>query len=235
MIEECLLGFDVRELPDGRASLWDDARRNLFLLRPEIMRPLSTDTLVWPSVFDSGQGIGLPASERARLGLAGIPFPAYSGPNAGLWQDRAGMLRYLAEQWQARQAAVVIAISWLSQDGFAEGGPNGPYLDESGAARATGTGAWTPGAAAPGGETTPPGWRLLGLDVADGGFVSGLSNCGYRTEERAALQHAWAAQLNDHHLFLDPEQAFAFRELTDGRVAAHAPFFVYGIYLVEEL
>src|SRR5207244_3999968 len=32
-----------------------------------------------------------------------------------------------------------------------------------------------------------PGWRLLGFDIADGA-ISGLSNCGYKADEAAALR-----------------------------------------------
>ena len=101
MMEEHLLGFDVRQLPVPTPGLWEPARRALFLLRVDATQPLSTDTLVWPSVFDTGQGPGLPLSERRRLGLAGIPAPPYTGPNAGLWEDAPAMLRYL----YARQPA----------------------------------------------------------------------------------------------------------------------------------
>ncbi len=81
---------------------------------------------------------------------------------------------------------------------------------------------------------TPPklddGWTLLGLDVADAGFISGLSNCGYDASELALLRAEWAPALNAHHLFTDADRAFAFRELTSRRVPEHAPFFVYALY-----
>jgi hypothetical protein len=107
-IEERLLGFDVREVPQVAAGLWDGARRTTFLLRPEVRWPLSVDTLVWPSRFDAGQGIGLPAPERERLYLAGIPLPPDAGPNAGLWEDAARMLAHL----NAIQAAGGVNIAY---------------------------------------------------------------------------------------------------------------------------
>ncbi len=172
---------------------------------------------MWPSVFDTGQGIGLPAEERARLALAGLQAPPYIRPQAGLWQDKAGLLRYLLEHWQAPRAASLIAITWLSVQGFTEATAYGPHLAETGGAV----------------EATLPGGReLLGFDVGDGGLLSGLSNCGYQAEERAALRLRWAPQLNEHHLFEETAPAFEFRALADERVPEHAPFFVYGLYLV---
>jgi hypothetical protein len=80
-----------------------------------------------------------------------------------------------------------------------------------------------------------PNWRFLGFDVTDGGFISGLSNCGYTEEERRILVSQWGARLNSHHLFDDIAHAFAFRSLTNQRVAEHAPFFVIGQWQIREV
>lgn len=42
-----LLGFDAREMIPP--SAWNGGRRELFLLRPDVERPLSVDTAVWPN------------------------------------------------------------------------------------------------------------------------------------------------------------------------------------------
>ena len=78
-----------------------------------------------------------------------------------------------------------------------------------------------------------PGWRPLGFDIADGA-ISGLSNCGYLPDEAHALREAWAARLNEHGLFDEARDALAFRAVTDARVREHAPFAVYGIWMVED-
>src|SRR3990170_299467 len=98
-MEDRLLGFDARELWLSPDDLWDAQRKETFLLRFDVGKPLSIDTLVWPSLFDTGQGIGLHKAERARLQLAGIPVPAYIGANAGLWDSLAAARSYLAEHW----------------------------------------------------------------------------------------------------------------------------------------
>ncbi len=43
-----LLGFDVREMWFTLEDLWNQQRRQVFLLRDDVTKPLSTDTLVWP-------------------------------------------------------------------------------------------------------------------------------------------------------------------------------------------
>ena len=78
---------------------------------------------------------------------------------------------------------------------------------------------------------TDPAWTFVGFDVADGTEVSGLSNCGYG-EELEALRATWACRLNDRGLFGVLEDALAFRDVTDARVPEHAPFTVYGIWIL---
>lgn len=74
-------------------------------------------------------------------------------------------------------------------------------------------------------------WTFVGFDVADGTEISGLSNCGYG-EELDASRTAWAPRLNDRGLFRVLEDALAFRKVTDARVPEHAPFTVYGIWIL---
>jgi hypothetical protein len=213
MIEERLLGFDARERPNELGSLWPPDRRALFLLRSDVAIPLSVDTLVWPSVFDTGQGIGLPGPQRKALRLAGLPLPPYTGPNAGLWEDASSLRRYLSERRGEIASCVMIAVSWFPS----AGGSFGPY----------------PTSKLPG--TPDSGWQRLGFDVADGSQLSGLSNCGYLAEEAEHLRVDWTPRLNESHLFDDPDLAMEFCALTDARVPSHAPFYVYGLYLVEGL
>lgn len=209
-VEESLLGFDAREmfLPPG--THWDAARRELYLLRRDVHKPLSVDPMVWPSLF----GDGLPDDERRRIGLDTAHLPEWRSPNQGLWDDLSRLKTSLGQL--ASEPHWTVAVSWVSVDGFSKPSASaGPYRERS----------------------TPPipssAWRLLGFDVADAGLTSGLSNCGYPQAEVAALRPAWAADLNAHHLFTDVRRALAFRDLTHRRVPEHAPFFVYALSLVE--
>jgi hypothetical protein len=73
-------------------------------------------------------------------------------------------------------------------------------------------------------------YDLLGYDVADYWQLSGLTNCGYSSEEAASLAPVWAPRLNQWHLFDNPEDATAYADVTEKRVPEHAPFYAYGIY-----
>lgn len=75
--------------------------------------------------------------------------------------------------------------------------------------------------------TVPDDSICLGFDVADGGFWSGLSNCGYSEAERAELRPKWHGRINDFGLLQSEQDALEFRDLSDARVLDHAPFWVY--------
>ncbi len=83
-------------------------------------------------------------------------------------------------------------------------------------------------------ESRHPAWPLLGFDVSDGSFLSGLSNCGYGEQERPALSAQWGRWLNPSHLFTNLAKALEFRTLSNSRVPEHAPFHVIGLWLVRE-
>ena len=172
LIEDRLIGFDVRELWLNPDDLWDNGRRDTFLLRTDALKPLSTDELVWPSVFGAPVQ-DLPPKIREPLRLAGIATPSWIGPNAHVWEDLPAMKRHLAS-WAQPQPYAVIAVSWFSDCGFSDGGQFGPYL-----------GSTNPLA-------RPPDWRFLGYDVSDGSLLSGLSNCGYSHAEAGTCERGGA-------------------------------------------
>jgi hypothetical protein len=205
-VEEALLGFDARERFLEPGSLWPPERRAAFLLREDVRKPLSVDTSVWPSLF----GEGLSDVERVGRGLEALRAPGWRGPNQELWDSLSRMQSALG--LLPSEAYWTVAVSWVSVEGFSESrAGNGPYREKM-----------EP-------EAVSTDWTLLGFDVADAGFISGLSNCGYTPEEVAGLRATWASALNAHHLFDDLEKALAFRELTEARVPEHAPFFVYAL------
>ena len=76
-------------------------------------------------------------------------------------------------------------------------------------------------------------WSFLGYDVSDLALLSGLSNCAYDAGERPSWKETWGPHLNRFHLFTDEHQAQKFKLMNDGRVPEHAPFFVYGLYLID--
>jgi hypothetical protein len=204
MAEEMLIGFDARE-PVERLVDWDESRRRRFLLRDDVARPLSVDVDVWPR-----------ARELAAQLTRGYDRSAV-GPNAPLWESLDRMKSRLAEQGADLADVPLVSLGWLSRHAFRDTDNMGGYY----------------GVRPDPVPTEPPrpeqSWTLLGYDVADLPF-SGLSNCSYKPEERERLREEWAPELNEHHLFGDPEAVFAFLELTNVRVPDHAPFHVYSLY-----
>lgn len=201
MNEEMLIGFDAREMwleADQIHTVHQDWREK-FLLNQEIEKVLSTDTLVWPSVFDLDET---------------LEPPEWRGLVQDLWDDLQRMEDYLVKGWDAQwRPCSIIAVTKLVDSEWkhemrAAGYPVKPReLDKR--------------------------WSLLGYDVSDEFLLSGLSDCGYTPKEVRTLGKRWSPYLNNHHLFTDWQQAVEFQEMTDERVVEHAPFYVYGLYLIR--
>ena len=182
-------GADVRESCAQPDNDWTQDRREEFLLRLNVVRPLSVDPNVW--------GLAQrPADEKA-----GTPPPWISIDDA--------LHKFVAS---ADCNATAIAIGVVAED--AE--------EESILATTAGVDAEL---------VAEPDWVFLGFDVADGS-TSGLSNCGYDASEARILRPLWGPRLNEHGLFVDMADALSFRRLTNERVPEHAPFYVYGIWIV---
>lgn len=213
-IKNELLGFDAREMWHNFQSTWRQERKDFYLLRQNISKPLSTDTIVWPSVFDDEKRVGLLTAE-----LNSLILPSWIGPNRPLWDNLEHLKGYLAAQYIAKEKPYwIIAIARLSENIK----PNDsvdcwPYFNTTNSA------------------VLDESWKLLGFDVSDQSMLSGLSNCGYSDESEnvQSLRDRWGPHLNSYHLFDKVEQAVAFKEFSNQRVREHAPFFVYGLWLIE--
>jgi hypothetical protein len=140
--------------------------------------------------------------------------PQWIGANRPLWENLDLLKRSISTPAPYR----LIAATWHAEVAFSEEKrPQlGPYDLPT-----------TP-------QVRNPEWRLLGFDICDGSLLSGLSNCGYTEEERRLLVPQWASRLNDNHLFEDITDAFQFRSLTSRRVIEHGPFFVIGLWQVQD-
>jgi hypothetical protein len=197
-----LLGFDAREMWQEFLVSWSQERKEPYLLRSDIKKPLSTDTMVWRSVFEEVQELEPPVWRGA----------------LDLWDDLGKMADFLkARRVTSHISFWIVGVTLVSGE-FGEqqeamGYPTLPALD------------------LPAGSE---GWTLLGYDVSDHSLLSGLTNCGYTDEEKPELQKQWGLCLNRYHLFDDVQIAVEFKEITDQRVPEHAPFFVYGLYLIRK-
>jgi len=227
---ELLLGFDAREMWLSPQEYWPDSRKKMFLLRHDVVRPLSTDTLVWRAVFDADTS---------------LQRPQWTGPIQFLWDNVATLQEYLDTAWSERTLPYWIIAVTLQEDvcesedlleWYARASkfiddtvpgvlPLSGYLLE-----------WYARASSIIPSLRDPAWAFLGYDVSDKWLLSGLSNCGYGTNETEIqiLRETYASDLNEHHLFDALKPAVDFMHFSDERVRAHAPFFVFGIWLIKK-
>ena len=95
---DLLLGFDAREMWLDFSEDWTEERKRSFLLRRDIIKPLSTDTTVWPSVFDVAQT---------------LQRPPWTGPIQELWEDLQALENSLSTESNRTKPYWVIALSHL--------------------------------------------------------------------------------------------------------------------------
>lgn len=200
--EELLLGFDAREMWLDGETLWDENRRNDYLFRPDVAKPLSTDTIVWPSVFDTSLG------PQSWVGYQDL-YSDLESLQGALNVVRASRVK----------PCYVISIT-LTTEGLEK-----QEQEE-----------WNAMMPPPTPAVRSSEWSLLGYDVSDRWLLSGLSNCGFlpAAENVQQLRDKWGSHLNKFHLFDGIERAREFKQFSDERVKEHAPFFVFGIWLIQE-
>ncbi len=202
---DLLLGFDAREMWLGPQEYWPDSRKKMYLLRHDVVRPLSTDTSVWRAVFDADTS---------------LQRPEWTGPIQSLWDNLATLQDSMDTVWSERALPYWI-IAVTLQEGVCE---SEDLLE------------WYARASNIIPSLRDPAWAFLGYDVSDKWLLSGLSNCGYGTKESEIqiLCDTYASDLNEHHLFDSIKPAVDFMHFSDERVQAHAPFFVFGIWLIKK-
>jgi len=96
---DLLLGFDAREMWLDPQEYWPDSRKKLYLLRYDVVRPLSTDTSVWRDVFDANTS---------------LQRPEWTG--VILWDDLAALQEYMETIWSARTLPYWIIAVTLQED-----------------------------------------------------------------------------------------------------------------------
>lgn len=110
---ERVLGYDIREAWCSMERLWPRPRRDLYLLRNDVVKPLSVDVIVWPTVFADGQ-VEACHLDEPHLGNAGAARPSFVGPCQSLWTDLGAMERAAP----LVPSAVIAVIASLDDDEF---------------------------------------------------------------------------------------------------------------------
>jgi hypothetical protein len=211
MYVEAMVGFDAREMQTHFVETWSLERQATFLLRTDLDKPLSTDDMVWIPLFRNAKYdlpnwvLELPFSSIR------IALPTWIGPRHDTWENLEQMQSFMREhqaELDGKRYWTIAITQCVSPDEAA---------------------AWYP--IVP--PEVAPDWTLLGYDVSDYFLLSGLMNCGY-TAEDGDVKGQWAGKLNRYHLFKKSDDALAFARFSDERVKEHAPFFAYGIYLIDK-
>ena len=209
-----MLGFDAREMWVNSSMMWDDARRNKFLYRPDVVKPLSVDIAVWPSVFEYYTGLK----------------PPYVGFYQDLWEELEHLRHCLmaSKDLQGRRYWL-IAISVVTEDIST----NHMQAWESLLAGTIPGDATVQPSKVPATKPSDVGveWLFLGYDVADQWSTSALSNCGFLPDEDVyGMRKMWSSRLNDFHLFDSLVEAREFQAFANRQASEHAPFFIYSLY-----
>jgi hypothetical protein len=213
-LNQRLIRFDIR-LPKSNYvnDRWKKEDRNRFLLRSDVEWPLSSDPLVWPSIFFS----------KIFRDSTGFPYgnievdPVIDGGNYWLSLDQMGA-HYKAHR-SPYANGVFIAIHLFSENPLTS---NFIAYSRDGIQFGLELGDATP-------SDCPSNSEFLGYDVGDASWISGLSNCEYTATERKRLEPIWRHRLNSFGLLSTLDDAAEFRKLSDDRVSEHAPFWIYGI------
>jgi len=200
------MGYDARDYSNNFSEHWPDERRNGFLYRIDVLKVLSVDTVVWPSIFTDLRE----------------PLPAHLESLAlgDLWAREQALgkaVRLKAERGPLPAFRTIrVTLAW---DGAGTRHPASSALANLVEAPSQGD-----------------DWQFLGFDVADAYLLSALTNCGFLPgkDNVEAMRREWAPHLNEFHLFSKLSIASAFRRFSDVRLAGdHAPTFVYGIHVLK--
>lgn len=147
-VPDLLLGYDAREAWLNFQDTWSAERRQSHLLRQEIVKPLSVDSDVWPSVFEL-----VPRLTR----------PDWTGYVQYLWSDLQALTRVVGTG-ASREAEQVSCIAVELVSSTTSGTMLAVWQDRVQAV------------APP--RLAELNRRLAGYDVADYFLLSGLTNCG---------------------------------------------------------
>lgn len=206
--QEFLLGYDAREMYLDPVATWDQARREQYLLRLDVPKPLSVDCAVWPHFFDPLRS-GEPRDWR--IGCR------------ELWDDCEILKLFVeSDEGVASKPYAMIGITLAIaayEDAARWCGWHGKLMSHLSSRMIP--------------KDTPA--VRLGFDVADGAMISTLSNSGYvgDGENVWEIREKWWSALNEHHLFERLEDAGRYRDFCDKRQETNSPFFVYGLYQID--
>lgn len=203
-----VLGFTLRSRSDYEApAQWDSARRQKYLLKPDVRHVLSFDDTVWPLCGTEQQARAIFAE------------PVSNGPEV----DES--CAYLTELFVLRagqrdsppDCVLVAAVGPCARGTLDQPIERAEEKFRSILKELEGS------------------WRLLGFDVVEAYLgISGLSNTGYSENELASLQPRYTQLINEHGLLPDLVSAMDFARERTKQIIEHAPFLPVALFVLED-
>lgn len=185
------------------ACLWPDDRKRTSLFRLDVIRPLSVDPEIWPSV----------------VGTSGaLDRPEWTGPVQDLWDDLGRLRFYVNGRRHALEGtfwfiAVAVVPASCGREGLSLWADRVSEME--------------PPSIQP--EWVSLGYDVAD-EYLESGLSNRVFRPGLDDAEE--LRATWGGELNEHHLFRSAAVAVEFASLADKRSPEHAPFCVYGIWRV---
>ena len=204
-LKQIVIGFDIREMWMPFSEQWPQERIDRFCLREDVKKVLSTDTRVWPSVFDlesvkrPEKWFGFVQNQWASLSTMRQHLDCRQEGQGGLvWTVGLTLVPSLCDEHQLQL--------WDNMIGATD-----PLdLNENWALL---------------GYDVSDKFLLSGLSNC--GFAP-------EQEDVEEMRRRWSSCLNHFHLFEDPLQASEYAKVADMRVSEHAPFFVFGLWRLRQ-
>jgi hypothetical protein len=221
-MNEILIGFDIRFTSnDFSRRRWSLKTREQFLLNSDVIEPRSVDPSAWPSRWrDSSQTdlsgviISIPAESLSMHWL-----------NFHVWDDLGEMVsRYRAPSQMSNYTETAIAISV----------PVAGNLLKELRGKNFNTDAWnamTMTVKKP--ENVGSSWKCIGYDVATLGWLSALTNIGWKLEEMKNFRARYKQSLNEHGIFASLTEATMFAMDATNIATEDGPFYPFHLWQIR--
>jgi hypothetical protein len=204
-VEYRVVGYDARETWRSLADSWPMPRRQQYLYKLDVIKPLSVDTRVWGSIFV--------ADNR--------PVPPERFGFQDSWADLEALQQAVSREFkrQPLQPYRVTAIGLFPAP--PEDDRKAVWPSKIPPVRPDRLGSeW--GLL---GYDVADQWMLSALSNC--GFLPGV-------DDVEGLRRRWSPTLNQYHLFDDVQAAYEFKSMSDERLRHdHAPCFVFGLWVIR--
>ena len=201
---ERIIGYDAREFSQN-LDTWSEQAREGYLYRLDVVKPLSVDAMIWPSIF---------SADHRPPPLPHVGFQSF-------WSEFARLRTAVTTAFEEKPLSeyrMIAATLVLDPDANSQAVPWDERIPPVDPDRREPDWKFL-------GFDVADQWALSGL--TDCGFVPGL-------DDVRALRQRWAPLLNKFHLFDRYSDARDFRRFSDERMKDdHAPFFVFGLWLLR--